>query len=84
MIQIEPVQQTNQPILANYISSFPQPVGDVIYFNWTLYNWDLETDPIYVNNGAVNIFGDLIEEYNNDEDWMYNYVASQINVNLIW
>jgi hypothetical protein len=82
MRQITPIQQTNDPILANYINIEPLTVGETIYFKWFLYNWDLETEPIYVNNGSVNIFGEQIEEYNNDEDWMYNYVASQININL--
>lgn len=78
MREILPIQQTNKPILANYINIVPQIVGDVIYFNWTLYN-----NSEYVNNGNFCIFGEDIDLYNNNEDWMYDYVGLQLKLTYI-
>jgi hypothetical protein len=75
MRKIVEIQQTNEPILANFIHIEPQTVGDVIYFNWVLYN-----DNTYINNGNFIIFGENIDLYNSDEDWMYNYVGTQLNL----
>jgi hypothetical protein len=76
--EIIPIQQTDNPILANYINIIATSVGDVIYFNWTLYN-----DDTYVNNGSFIIFGEDIELYNADTEFMWEYVGVQLKLTYI-
>lgn len=76
--EIIPIQQTNEPILANYISLEPQPVADVIYLNWTLYD-----NENYVNNGTFCICNDDLELYNADNNFMFKYVATNLGVTYI-
>lgn len=78
MRAITPVQQTNEPILSNFISITPSAEGDVIYFRWTLFH-----DSLYVNNGSMVIHSDDLVLYNNDEDWMYDYVAKELGLTFI-
>jgi len=76
--EIIPTQQTNELVLANYISVEPQPVADVIYLNWTLYN-----NEKYVNNGTFCLCNDDLELYNNDNNVMWEYVATRLSINYI-
>lgn len=78
MREIIPIQQTSQPILANYINIIATSVGDVIYFKWTLYNEDT-----YVNNGSFCITGEDIELYNADTEFMWEYVGVQLKLTYI-
>jgi hypothetical protein len=75
MRPIIPIQQTNEPVLANAITITPETVGDVVYFNWTLF-----ADSLYINNGSISIYGETIDEYNNNEDWSYSYVAVVLSI----
>lgn len=78
MREILPIQQTNQPILSNYIDIEAQPIGDVIYFNWTLYN-----NTTYVNNGSFIIYGEDIDLYNANNEFMWEYVGVQLKLTYI-
>jgi hypothetical protein len=76
--EILPIQQTQKPILSNYINIEAQPIADVIYFNWTLYN-----DDAYVNNGSFIIFGEDIDLYNADNEFMWEYVGVQLKLTYV-
>ncbi len=76
--EILPIQQTQKPILSNYIDIVAQPIADLIYFNWTLYNNDT-----YVNNGGFIIYGEDIDLYNADNEFMWEYVGVQLKLTYV-
>ena len=76
--EIIPIQQTNKPILSNYINIEAQPIAEFIYFNWTLYNEDT-----YVNNGSFIISGELADIYNSDTEFMWEYVGVQLKLTYV-
>jgi transposase len=77
--EIIPIQQTNEPILANYVDITADIREDVIYLNWTLYN----NEDTYVNDGKYGIGGEDIELYNADTEFMWEYVATRLSINYI-
>jgi hypothetical protein len=76
--EILPIQQTNEPILSNYMHIEAQPIAEFIYFNWTLYN-----DDSYVNNGSFIISGEDIDLYNADTEFMWEYVGVQLKLTYV-
>jgi hypothetical protein len=76
--EIIPIQQTNEPILANYVDITTDIREDSIYFNWTLYNEDT-----YINDGKIGIGGEDIDLYNADNEFMWQYVGIQLKLTYI-